>query len=392
MVIGSDDCWPSEVISTRYGRKSWIPNGLRTRGTAPLHRPATVYVANSFSGTVTPILVRGNRPGRPIRVSPGPEQILIGPAGKTVFVAGHRNLPDRGTPATLTAIRTATNVAGKTLRMCRAAPGDQLVMAITPDGSTIYFLCPSANRVIPVRTRTLTAGKPINAGPYPDAIAITPDGRTAYVANGGIRTVTPITTRTNTPGRPIKVGLGPQALAITPDGKTVYAVTPYETTPISTATGKPGRHMKAAGGRAIAITPKGKTAYVVSTPVNEGNRGAVIPIHVATNTVGKPIKVGVLPMQIAVTPDGTKAYVTNFGSGAVTPIRVAANTAGKAIKVGKAPFHLAVTRSGTTVYVVNSIPPFPGTRGSVTPIWVPTGTARKPIRVGRFPLGIAIDP
>ena len=319
---------------------------------APRHRPVTVYVANAWSGTVTPILAGGGRPGQPIRVSPGPEQILIGPGGKTAFVAGHRYLPDRGTPTTLTAIRTATNVAAKTLRMCRAAPGDNLTMAITPDGSTLYYLCPSANRVIPVRTRTMTAGKPINAGPYPDAIAITPDGRTAYVANAGIRTVTPIRTATNTPGLPIKVGLGPQALAITPDGKTVYAVTPYQTTPISTATGKPGKPIKSAGGHAIAITPDGRTAYVVSTPVAESNSGAVIPIHVATNTAGKPIKVGVGPEQIAITPDGT------------------------------------------TVYVVNSILPLPGTRalGSVTPIRVATGTTGKPIRVGRFPLGIAIHP
>jgi DNA-binding beta-propeller fold protein YncE len=38
-----------------------------------------------------------------------------------------------------------------------------------------------AERVIPVRTRTLTPGPPINAGPTPYAIAITPDGKTAYV-------------------------------------------------------------------------------------------------------------------------------------------------------------------------------------------------------------------
>jgi DNA-binding beta-propeller fold protein YncE len=231
-------------------------------GTAPLHRRATVYVTKAFSGTVTPILAGGNRPGGPIRVSPGPEQILIGPAGKTAFVAGHRDLPDRGTPATLTAIRTATNVAGKTLRMCRAASGDNLAMAITPDGSTIYFLCPSANRVIPVRTRTMTAGKPINAGPYPDAIAITPDGRTAYVANGGIRTVTPIRTRTNTPGSPIKVGLGPQALAITPDGTMAYVT-------------------------------------------NLGS-GTVTPIRVATGTAGKPIRVGRFRSESPSTPDRTR--------------------------------------------------------------------------------------
>jgi len=128
--------------------------------------------------------------------------------------------------------------------------------------------------------------------------------------------------------------------------------------------------------------------------VAESNPGAVIPIHVATNTAGKPIKVGLGPEQIAITPDGKMAYVTNLGSGTVTPIQVAAGTAGKAIKVGKAPFHLAITPDGPTVYVVNSILPLPGARapGSVTRIRVAAGTAGKPIRLGRFQLGIAIDP
>ena len=37
----------------------------------PQARPAVVYVANSGSDTVTPILVPGDKPGRPIRVGEG---------------------------------------------------------------------------------------------------------------------------------------------------------------------------------------------------------------------------------------------------------------------------------------------------------------------------------
>ena len=58
------------------------------------------------------------------------------------------------------------------------------------------------------------------------------------------------------------------------------------------------------------------------------------PISTATNTAGKPIKVGTDPGAIAITPNGKTAYVANDGSGTVTPIDTATNTAGKPIKVG----------------------------------------------------------
>ncbi len=349
----------------------------------------TVYVANSGSNTVTPIPVASNKPSNPIRVASGPQQIVISPDDKIAYVASHVDLPRRS--AQLTAIRTGTNTAGKILTVCKAGDGDHVTMAITPDGGTLYYLCPTAGRVIPIRTKTMTVGRPINAGPYPDAIAITPDGRTAYVANAGSTTVTPITVATNKAGKPIQVGLGPDAIAITPDGRTAYAVTPYHVTPISTATNTPGKPINVRGGHAIVITPDGATTYVVSTPNPDSYQGVVAPIHVATNTSGRPIRVGKAPSHIAITPDGTMAYVTNLGSGTVTPIRVVNGTADKAIRVGMAPADLTITPDGKVVYVVNSILCLPGPCGMVTPIRVATGTAGAPVRVGRFPLGIAIS-
>ena len=101
-------------------------------------------------------------------------------------------------------------------------------------------------------------------------------------------------------------------------------------TPITTATNTPGKPIKVGHRpRLIAITPDGKTAYVV----NQG--GTVTPIATATNTPGKPIKVGGQPYSaIAITPDGKTVYVANTGTNTVTPISTATNTPGKPIKVG----------------------------------------------------------
>ncbi len=54
------------------------------------------------------------------------------------------------------------------------------------------------------------------------------------------------------------------------------------------------------------------------------------PINTATNKPAKAIKVGNEPWAIAITPDGTTAYVSNYLSGTVTPTSTATNKPGKA--------------------------------------------------------------
>ena len=350
--------------------------------------PVTVYVANELGNTVTPILASSNKPGRPIRVGRVPKQIVISPDGHAAYALADREI-GKLSPATLTAIRVATNRPVKTLTVCRNGHGGA-VMAISPDGHTIYVACAAANAVIPVRTRPLASGRPIRVR-YPSAIAITPNGKTAYVANGDRDTITPISTASGEAGRPIRVGGFPEAIAITPDGKTVYFAT-YNNrlTPARTATNASGKPIRIAGAFAIAITPDSALALVLCIPGPDSYQGYVVPIRIATDSRGRPIKVGILPEEIAITQDGHLAYVTNSDSGTVTPIRIAARRAGRAIRAGKAPSELAITPDGKTVYVVDSNPL--GAHGSVVPIRVATTTAGRPITVGRFPFAIAIAP
>ena len=77
--------------------------------------------------------------------------------------------------------------------------------------------------------------------------------------------------------------------------------------------------------------------------VSDNSTDTVTPITTATNTAGKPIKVGRIAAEIAITPDGKTAYVDSQGDDTVTPITTATNTPGKPIKVGKAPYMIAIT-------------------------------------------------
>jgi hypothetical protein len=69
-------------------------------------------------------------------------------------------------------------------------------------------------------------------------------------------------------------------------------------TPVDAATNRAGKPVAIQGAHALAIAPDGGT--LARKPVSW--RGQVIPIRVATNSAGKPIKVGKLPIAIAIAP------------------------------------------------------------------------------------------
>jgi DNA-binding beta-propeller fold protein YncE len=87
---------------------------------------------------------------------------------------------------------------------------------------------------------------------------------------------------------------------------------------------------------------------VANTGKNGAKGDTVTPISTATDTAGKPIKVGPFPSLIAITSNGKTAYVTGpgdvGGGDTVTPITTATNTPGKPIRVGRAPDAIVITR------------------------------------------------
>jgi YVTN family beta-propeller protein len=113
----------------------------------------------------------------------------------------------------------------------------------------------------------------------------------------------------------------------------------------------------------------------------------VVPVDTSTNTAGSPIAVGSNPWEIAITPDGTTAYVANGGDNTVTPIDTATNAPETAISLGRSPFGVAITPDGRFVYVTTTNEG----SGTVTPIDTASKTAGTPISISN-PGHIAITP
>ena len=120
---------------------------------------------------------------------------------------------------------------------------------------------------------------------------------------------------------------GTDAIALTPDGKTAYVTgesAPGVITPVDLANGRVGQPIPVAAGDVwgIAISPDGSTAYVTAATGDGVAPDVVLPVDLATGNVGTPITLpggpGVISVGvgggIAISPDGTTAYVTTSPS------------------------------------------------------------------------------
>lgn len=97
----------------------------------------------------------------------------------------------------------------------------------------------------------------------------------------------------------------------------------------------------------IAITPDGSHAYVSSYYAD-----TVSVIDTANKTINKTISVD-SPFGIAITPNGNSAYVANLGNRTVSIINTINNSVSKIIPVGNIPHEIAITPNGNRAYVTN---------------------------------------
>lgn len=139
---------------------------------------------------------------------------------------------------------------------------------------------------------------------------------------------------------------------------------------------------------------RGDESLVYAVNLNGGGTGFVSVINTATNTiVANNIPVGNGPTAIALTPNGSTAYVTNESSNTVTAINTATNTVAATISVGTNPFLVAVSPDSTTAYVANNSFSNPNA-GSVSVINTATNTVTATIALGgtNDPAGLAVSP
>lgn len=272
-----------------------------------------------------------------------------------------------------------------------------LALAITPDDSKVYVPNSNSSTVSVISTETDEVTATVLVGEGPAEIAIMPDDSKIYVSNYGNPdvprdTVFVIDPVTNTVQKEIKVGLGPTGMDITPDGKKLYVTNfgsitnPGSTVSvIDTETDTEIKKIDLIfddssffGPMDVVVKPDGSRAYVsIFGPFDPLDPVfldfAVLVIDVEAETIVDFIDLffdsfDTGPSSLAISPDGTRLYVTNLGGGigfesfefpgiTVSVIDTGTNTVVDTILLSEdfsllfGPLDIVVTEDGSRAYV-----------------------------------------
>jgi len=185
----------------------------------------------------------------------------------------------------------------------------------------------------------------------------------------------------------VQVAGEPLGLAVAPDGRFLYVaseargvVSVIQTEPLEVVETIDLPNGAVPAG--IALTPDGSALYVASAEAS----GRVFVIDVETRSVAATIRAGQRALNVAISPDGTLAYVTSRDDGRVHVIDVLTNTVITALSVRDA-YAVAFHPYGKSVFVTSADTP-----GKVTMFDVGADRATAEWDVGDMPLGLAVGP
>lgn len=343
-----------------------VPAALGALGHNPSHHPApathpsrprgtayawTITLPDGYgaSHALTVIRLRDDKTLAPVRLNGELDDVLTAPDGRTLYA-----FTDKGDGAQyfLTPISTATDKAGRAIKLSIGVPMTA-VFEVAPEGGVAdgFLESGTKSRFVSMNLRTGSWRQVTALNTDPTNFAITPDGKTAYVA----------------------------AYA-----RGIYAVN------LATGTVQP---IRLPGGLAtdVVVTPDGKTVYATSkTLIPNSKTGAdqivtwITPVDVATNAVGKSIKVRagqgsiseIRPALIAITPDGGTAYL--YGGTDVIPVSLRSGRVFAPITAGNQSVYadFAITPNGDTAYAIATsglLPINTRTQKPLSPVYLPAG-------------------
>jgi len=144
-------------------------------------------------------------------VGKNPGQVAVDPGTHTVYVANSYSNSVSVIDASTRTVTTTVPVGKKPIKVA-VDPTTHTVYAANDDDGTVSVIDGSA--------RTVTAIVPVGKNPY--GVAVDPGSHTVYVANNGDDTVSVIDASTRTVTATVPVGSTPNEVAVDPGTHTVY--------------------------------------------------------------------------------------------------------------------------------------------------------------------------
>lgn len=290
-------------------------------------------------------------------------------------------------------------------------------MKLSPDGATLYVLDRANYRLVGLERATGRVVSSVKVGRLPLGLALSPDGRKAYVANVGLYeyplvpgvtkdnrdtkmlAISPYATDTEEAEKGVTLADGRRlpglGSARAPEAMSVFVVD-LRTNAV-TARLKPGLQIgqmvggeEVVGGSSPSGVVVGRRFAYVTTATND----KVVVLDTRTDRIVGEIRLdlhpsldarrGLMPFDLALSPDERRLYVTCLTLNAVAVIDTASRRVLGYVPTGWGPTRVRLSADGRSLYVVSArgLGAGPnGGRGFVTP---PQGAYVGDIQLGLF--------
>lgn len=221
------------------------------------------------------------------------------------------------------------------------------VVTSTAEVDTVVVVDTRANSVLASYPLALTA----------TGVEVSRDGKRAYVARTGndhvdIAVIDTTAERVGTIDIPAGIGASIDGLRLAASGRELYAavttIAGSRLLMIDTETATVRKSLSiGAPIRDLALTKT--AAYVLTSDLTE--LGAIVVVDLAAFTVTGTVAAGALPIQMALSADGSRAYVVDYDQVAV--LCTVTNDVLETITVGSRPTSLALSGQGDRLYVAD---------------------------------------
>ena len=299
----------------------------------PITSGPYAYITNYGSNNVSVIDTANDTVLASIAVGYGPYGVTVSPDATRVYVANYVS-------SSVSVIDASNNSVLATVPIATRPYG----LAISPDGRHVYVVAYYSNNVSVIDTASNTVTATIPVGQRPHGVVVSRDNKQVYVANYATNDITVIDATLNSVAAtiPLPANSNPFGLAQTLDSSKLY-VTGWSSNAVYvvdtaqkavTATIPVGMRPVS-----VAVTPDASRVYV-SNYGGSTSSTTVSVIDPASNTVLTNISLpsNVYPSGVSVHPDGDWVYVASYSTGVVFVIDAANNNIVKTVTVGTRPY------------------------------------------------------
>jgi len=288
------------------------------------------YITNLDANSVSVIDIFGNNVVATIPVGSQPAGVAVNSTGSRIYIANFDSVSviDGASKSVITTIPVGVALFG---------------IAVNPEGTRVYVADQGSDSVAVINASSNTViGSAVPVGVAPGGIVVNPQGTRVYVTNTGGDSISVIDTVSNQEIQKIPVAAQPAFAAINPAGTRLY-VTHYVDNPsnplaVGLSVIDTDSNTKIAGiplgldnGEGVAVSPDGTRVYVTAT------RGGIVVIDANTNAILDVLPAAGRLAGISLDPAGTRIYAADSVGNQVVVIDIQSGALIKRVNVGLFP-------------------------------------------------------